>query len=202
MVVSSFLGGISHGIDVMPPLATKTVGSNQRASSTTQLYLKQKECWLIGTFKGHQGQTRYAYYCMVHPKNPAFADEYVGYRDPLNKQSGLKPNEVEDLYTKMYQDGIEYGYQTPIPRNEGDKLLINKLQKDKKMAEDEKSNQQIREERAAEQASKEGLEKAVKEQLSNEQIVQHNNAETEERIAEQPHVVEEDNVLTSPIVID
>lgn len=140
--VLSVIGVGAQMIANAPPIAVV----KKQELSLEEKYLIKNECWFIGTFSGDHGQTRYAYYCMAHPKNPAFADKYYAKRDPLKPESNLEADTVDAIFNGMYQHGVAWGYQTPAARNEKDIQTLAKYQA-------LKADKKAKEEKAADEAA-------------------------------------------------
>jgi hypothetical protein len=145
-VVVSLFGGISQIVSSLPSVQIHNI---TREYSLTENYLSNNKCWYINSFKGNLGETRYAYFCATHPKNPAFSDEFVSRFSPLSENSGLKEAEIDAIYKRMYDEGVKWGYITPKPRNEKDKAYLEKITAEKeavKAEEDAKIAKQREEE--------------------------------------------------------
>lgn len=103
--------------------------SREKKINDVRQYLVKNECWAISFIK-QKGQKKVAYFCYKHPKNPATSDVYVVERDPNTTQSGISPQQLDQIYDDMYTHGKENKYVLPKPRNDVDRAKLPKPKED------------------------------------------------------------------------
>lgn len=108
---------------------TVVAESREKKINNVRQYLVKNECWAI-SFIREKGQKKVAYFCYKHPKNPATSDVYVVERDPNRPQSGISPQQLDQIYDDMYTYGKENRYVLPKPRNDVDRAKLPKPKED------------------------------------------------------------------------